>query len=109
MALDNLDKEALIRILTEPKNAITKQYVKLLDLDDVKLTIEPKAVEAIADKALKRKTGARGLRSILEQVMMDIMYNVPSENSISEVIVTKEAVEGTSKPLVVHFEQQEAQ
>ncbi|MBO6148796.1 MAG: ATP-dependent Clp protease ATP-binding subunit ClpX [Lachnospiraceae bacterium] len=109
VALDNLDKEALIRILTEPKNAITKQYVKLLDLDDVKLTIEPKAVEAIADKALKRKTGARGLRSILEQVMMDIMYNVPSENSISEVIVTKEAVEGTSKPLVVHFEQQEAQ
>ncbi|SFK96740.1 ATP-dependent Clp protease ATP-binding subunit ClpX [Lachnospiraceae bacterium KH1T2] len=107
VALDDLDRDALVKILTEPKNAITKQYEKMLDLDDVKLTFEDGAVEAIADKAIERNTGARGLRSILESVMMDIMYNVPSDETISEVIVTKEAVEGTSDPLVVHFEEKE--
>ena len=105
VALDNLDRDALVRILTEPKNAITKQYEKMLDFDDVKLTFENGAVEAIADKAIERNTGARGLRSILESVMMDVMYNAPSDESISEVIVTKEAVEGTSNPLVVHYEE----
>ncbi len=109
VALDNLERADLVRILTEPKNAITKQYVKLLSLDDVKLTFETGAVEAIADKALARKTGARGLRSILESTMMDVMYSVPSDESISEVIVTKEAVEGVSNPLLVHYEQSERQ
>ncbi|MCR5526792.1 MAG: ATP-dependent Clp protease ATP-binding subunit ClpX [Lachnospiraceae bacterium] len=107
VALDDLDRDALVKILTEPKNAITKQYEKMLDLDDVKLTFDDGAVEAIADKAIARNTGARGLRSILESVMMDVMYNVPSDETISEVIVTKEAVEGTSDPLVVHFEEKE--
>ncbi|MCR4907718.1 MAG: ATP-dependent Clp protease ATP-binding subunit ClpX [Lachnospiraceae bacterium] len=107
VALDNLDTDALIRILTEPKNAITKQYTKLLDLDDVKLSFEKDAISAVAAKAVKRKTGARGLRSILESIMTDVMYEVPSDESISEVIVTKEAVEGISKPLVVHYEKEE--
>ena len=76
-----------------------------MEFDDVKLTFEPDAIAAIADKAIARKTGARGLRSILENVMMDVMYRIPSDESISEVIITKEAVEGTSEPLVVHYEQ----
>ncbi len=107
VALDNLQKDALISILTEPKNALIKQYVKLMELDDVKLTVEKAAVEAIADKALERKTGARGLRSIVEGVMMDVMYNIPSEDSIQEVIVTKEAVEGTAEPLLVHYDKEQ--
>ncbi len=110
VALDNLKRDALINILTEPKNALVKQYTRLLELDDVKLTMEKGAVEAVADKALERKTGARGLRSIMENVMMDVMYNIPSDESIKEVIVTKEAVEGKTEPLVVHYdlEQKEA-
>lgn len=104
VALNNLNKEALVHILTEPKNALIKQYMKLLELDDVKLTMEKGAVEAVADKALARKTGARGLRSIMESVMMDVMYNIPSDETIKEVIVTKEAVEGLAEPLVVHYE-----
>ena len=110
VALDNLNKEALINILTEPKNALVKQYTRLLELDDVKLTMEKGAVEAVADKAMQRKTGARGLRSIMEKVMMDVMYDIPSDDTIKEVIVTKEAVEGLAEPLVVHYdlEQKEA-
>ncbi|XME02873.1 ATP-dependent Clp protease ATP-binding subunit ClpX [Lachnospiraceae bacterium C1.1] len=107
VALDNLDRDALVRILTEPKNAITRQFVKMMDFDDVKLKFEDAAIEAIADKAIERNTGARGLRSIIESVMTDIMYTVPSDETICEVIVTKEAVEGTSAPLVVHFEEKE--
>ena len=105
--MDNLDRDALVRILTEPKNAITRQFIKMMDFDDVKLRFEDAAIEAIADKAIERNTGARGLRSIIESVMTDIMYNVPSDESICEVIVTKEAVEGSSAPLVVHFEEKE--
>ena len=105
VALDNLDRDSLIRILTEPKSAIIKQYRKLMELDDVKLTFEPDAIGAIADKAVARKTGARGLRSILEEVMMDTMYRVPSDDTISEVIITKEAVKKESEPLIVHYEQ----
>lgn len=104
VALDNLDRDALVKILTEPKNAITKQYMKLLDFDDVSLSFEPDAIEAIADKAIKRKTGARGLRSILESIMMNVMYEVPSDETINEVIVTRASVEGVGEPLVVHYE-----
>ncbi len=107
VALDNLQRDALISILTEPKNALVRQYVKLMELDDVKLTVEKAAVEAIADKALERKTGARGLRSIVENVMMDVMYNIPSDDSVQEVIVTKEAVEGTAEPLLVHYDREQ--
>ncbi|MCR5626531.1 MAG: ATP-dependent Clp protease ATP-binding subunit ClpX [Lachnospiraceae bacterium] len=107
VALDNLDKEALIKILTEPKNAITKQYQMLLGLDEVKLSFEDDAITAIAEKAIKRKTGARGLRSIMESVMNNVMYEVPSDETINEVIVTKSSVEGTGEPLVVHCEIEE--
>lgn len=104
VSLQGLDRDALIRILTEPKNALIKQYQKLFGFDDVKLSFEPDAVEAIADKALERKTGARGLRSIMEKTMMDVMYEIPSDETITKCIITKEAVDGTSKPLVVHDE-----
>ncbi len=104
VALDNLDREALVRILTEPKNAIIKQYKKLMDLDGVKLTFDEAAVEAIADKAVKHKTGARGLRSIIEETMTDVMFRVPSDESISEVVITKESVENGTAPLEVRFD-----
>ena len=104
VALDNLDRDALVRILTEPKNAIIKQYKKLLDLDGVKLSFDEAAVEAIADKAVKRKTGARGLRSIIEETMTDVMFRVPSDESISEVVITKESVENGTAPLEVRFD-----
>ena len=104
VSLLGLDKEAMMRILTEPKNALVKQYQKLFSFDHVKLTFEPDAVEAIAIKAMERKTGARGLRSILENVMMDVMYRIPSDDTIEQCIITKEAVDGESEPLVVHDE-----
>lgn len=93
VSLDNLDREALIRILKEPKNSLVKQYAKLLELDGVELTFDEEAIEAIADKALERKTGARGLRAIMEGVMLDLMYKVPSDESIDKCAVTKEMVE----------------
>ena len=93
-----LDKEDLIRILTEPKNAIVKQYQKLLELDDVELEFDKEALEAIAETSLKRKTGARGLRAIMENVMMDIMYKAPSDENLKYCLVTKEAVLGEKAP-----------
>ncbi|MBE5888866.1 MAG: ATP-dependent Clp protease ATP-binding subunit ClpX [Lachnospiraceae bacterium] len=93
VSLDNLDRDALIRILQEPKNSLVKQYTKLLELDDVTLTFDEEAIGAIADKALERKTGARGLRAIMEDVMLDIMYSAPSNAEVSECVVTKEMVE----------------
>ncbi len=102
VALEGLDEEALIRILKEPKNALVKQYQRLFDLDDVKLSFEEDAVEAIAKMAMERKTGARGLRSIMEKAMMDVMYEIPSDETIEECIITKSAVEGKSGPLVIH-------
>ncbi len=104
VSLQGLDREAMMRILTEPKNALVKQYQKLFSFDHVKLTFEPDAVEAIAIKAMERKTGARGLRSILENVMMDVMYRIPSDDTSEQCIITKEAVDGESEPLVVHDE-----
>ena len=104
VSLEGLDEDALIRILKEPKNALVKQYQKLFELDDVKLTFEEDAIRAIAKQAFERKTGARGLRSIMERVMMDVMFNIPSDDTIEECVITKEAVDGTSKPLVIHQE-----
>lgn len=92
VTLDSLDEEALVKILTEPKNALVKQYQKLLAYDDVELEFEPKAIRAIASKAIELKTGARGLRSIMEETMSDIMFNAPSDESIKKVTVTKEMV-----------------
>ena len=93
VSLDNLDRDALVRILTEPKNSLVKQYTKLFELDGVGLTFEEDAIAAIADKALERKTGARGLRAIMENVMLDLMYTIPSDDSISNCVITKEMVE----------------
>ena len=104
VSLRGLDKEALMKILQEPKNALIKQYRKLFEMDDVKLTFEKDAVDAIADKAFERKTGARGLRSIMEGVMMNTMYEIPSDETIEECVVTKAAVDGTGEPLTIHKE-----
>ncbi|MBQ8260774.1 MAG: ATP-dependent Clp protease ATP-binding subunit ClpX [Lachnospiraceae bacterium] len=102
VSLEGLDKEALVRILEEPKNALIKQYQSLFQMDGVKLSFERDAVECIAEMALARKTGARGLRSIMETCLMDVMYRIPSDETIESCVITKGAVEGTSEPLVVH-------
>ena len=99
VTLEMLDRDALIRILTEPKSAIVKQYQKLLELDGVELEFDKEALEKIADTSLARKTGARGLRAIMENVMMDTMYHVPSNDRIKTCRITKEAVEGTGEPV----------
>ena len=99
VSLDLLDRDALIKILTEPKSAIVKQYQKLLELDGVKLEFDKDALEAIADTTLKRKTGARGLRAIMENIMMDTMFTVPSDDTIKECRITKAAVLGQEDPV----------
>ncbi len=99
--LDSLDKEALKMILTQPKNALVKQYQKLFHMDEVELVVDDGAVEAIADKAIKRNTGARGLRTILEEVMQDIMFEIPSDEPIKTVIVTEKCVTEKMAPDVV--------
>ena len=99
-SLESLDKDALIRILVEPKNALTKQYQKLLALDNVELEIQDAALEAIAQKAVDRKIGARGLRAVMEEVMTKVMFAIPSDLSVQKVIITADAVEG-GDPLVV--------
>ncbi len=99
--MNELDREALIRILREPKNALSKQYRKLFSYDDVKLSFEDDALEAIADLAVERKTGARGLRSIMEKVMMDVMFTIPSDKTIKECIITKGSVLDGEPPRVI--------
>lgn len=101
--LTELDREALLQILTEPKNALVKQYAALLHYDNVNLTFTDEALEAIADKAILRKTGARGLRAIMESVMLDVMYDIPTMANVSECIINSDAVNGKAKPeLVFH-------
>ena len=102
VTLEGLSKEALVKILTKPRNALVKQYQKLFDFDDVKLTFEDEAVQRIAEMAYERETGARGLRSIMEKTMMDVMYQIPSDDTISECVITDASVDGTSQPLIVH-------
>ena len=92
--LQSLTQEDLVRILVEPRNALTKQYKKLLELDNVELEIQPEALQAVAQKALERKIGARGLRTIMESIMMKIMYTIPSDLSIKKVIITPQCVSG---------------
>ncbi|CDB88822.1 MAG: ATP-dependent Clp protease ATP-binding subunit ClpX [Christensenellales bacterium] len=101
VALDLLEEEALERILVEPKNAITKQYKKLLELDGVKLSFDDEAIKAVAKLSFERKTGARGLRAIMEDVMTDVMYEVPSEDDIKECVITKEAVLDKESPKLI--------
>ena len=100
VALDALTKEDMVHILTEPKNSIVKQYKKLFELDGVQLSFEKAALEAIAEKTISRKTGARGLRAIMETMMMDTMFEIPSDESIKHCKITKEVVEGTGQPII---------
>ena len=99
-AVDELDKDMLIRVLSEPKNAILKQYEKLLELDEVKLEFSDDAKEIIAERALERKTGARALRAIIEEFMLDIMYEIPKDNNIGRVIITRDYIEGKGSPVI---------
>ncbi len=98
--LEELDEAALVSILTEPKNAVIKQYQKLFDFDGIELEFQPDAILEVAKTALKRKTGARGLRSILEQVMLDVMYELPGNDKIAKCIITREAITGEGKPIL---------
>ena len=102
VSLEGLDREALIRILTEPKNALVKQYKKLFGFDEVDRIFEPDAIEEIATLAMKRKTGARGLRSIMEKVMADVMYRIPSDDTIATCTITRAAVLGEEEPILTH-------
>lgn len=99
-SLESLDRKALIRIFNEPKNALLKQFEILMDYDKVKLVVDKKAIVAIADEALKRKTGARGLRSIMEKIMTDVMYEIPSQNNIIECKITEDVVKNGIKPIL---------
>ena len=96
-----MDKETLIRIVTEPKNALVKQYKKLFEYDNVELEFEKEALELIVDKAIERNTGARGLRSIIEDIMRDIMFDIPSNPNIEKCIITKETVQNGAQPKLI--------
>ena len=100
VALEALDEDALVRILKEPKNALTKQYHKLFELEEVKITFEENALRAVAQKALKRGTGARGLRAILEEIMTEVMFDLPSREDITEVKITESCVMNGTAPLL---------
>ena len=102
MTLNDLDREALIRILREPKNAVIKQYMKLFGLDHVRLIFEDEALEAIAEEALARNTGARGLRAIMEQFMMKLMYELPSDELADTVTITRAFIKGEADAVVTH-------
>ena len=107
VALEELSKESLVRIIKEPRNSLIKQYTKLFEMDGVELEIEEEAIERVAEKALERKTGARGLRSIFESVMTDIMYEIPSRSDVSKCIITKETIDNISQPVLVFAEDSE--
>ena len=100
--LEELDVEALVQILTEPKNALTKQYSKLFEMEGVEVDFREDGLRAIAEKAMERKTGARGLRSILEGVLLDSMYNIPSQNDVVKVVIDESVIRGDSEPLLVY-------
>jgi len=104
VTLSNLTEEALVRILTEPKNALVKQYQSLFKLDHVELEFEKEALTSIAAKAVTRKIGARGLRAILEEIMLDIMFEIPSNEDIEKCIITKKVIEGTENPIIIYKE-----
>ena len=100
--LEDLDEDALVTILTQPKNALVKQYQRLFELEDTKLTFTDDALLAIAKRAIERKTGARGLRSILEDILLDTMFDLPGLESVAEVVVNEEAVTSDAAPLMIH-------
>jgi ATP-dependent Clp protease ATP-binding subunit ClpX len=100
--LDELDEPALVQILTEPKNALTKQYQKLFEMEGVEIDFRADALTAVAKKALTRKTGARGLRSILENVLLNTMYQIPSEEGVAKVVIDHSVIEGESDPIKIY-------
>ena len=100
--LEDLDEKSLIKILQEPKNSLSKQYQELFKLDGAKLTFKESALKEIALKAIRKKTGARGLRSILENILLKTMYELPSQDNIEEVIIDSSTVKGQSQPILVH-------
>ena len=102
-SLDSLKRDDLVRILTEPKNSMAKQYKALMDYDGVELEFAPGALEAVADKAIEMKIGARGLRSVMENVMTDVMYTVPSDNTVSKVVITADCVKNGTAPEIIHI------
>ncbi len=99
VSLNELDRDALVRIISEPKNSLVKQYIKLFDMDGVKLTFTPEALSEVAAQAIERHTGARGLRSILEKLMTGMMYDIPSRPEVAEVLITPEFVRGEGEPV----------
>jgi len=105
--LEDLDEPALVSILTEPKNALVKQYERLFEMEDVKLTFTDDALKAIAKKAIERKTGARGLRSILENTLLDTMFELPALEGVEEIVVNRETIEHGTAPLRIYGERQE--
>ncbi|MBN1777342.1 MAG: AAA family ATPase, partial [Clostridiales bacterium] len=105
VSLHQLDEEELIRILTEPKNALVKQYIYLMDLDGVELLFEPEALKMIAKQSLKRKSGARGLRSIIEKLMLDTMFDLPSRSDVAQCLITARCAEGKEPPKLVHSDE----
>ena len=104
--LNDLTEDALIDILVKPKNALVKQYTKLLEMEGAELEIRPEALHAIARKALERKTGARGLRSIMEQLLLDVMYDLPTEKNVIKVVIDENTVTNESKPLLIYQDKQ---
>jgi ATP-dependent Clp protease ATP-binding subunit ClpX len=108
VTLSQLDKEALVDILTKPKNALVKQYKMLFELDGVQLEVDDDALEAIADRAIERKIGARGLRAIMEDIMLDVMYDIPSTDNVEKCIITKETVINNELPKLVIGEQRKS-
>jgi ATP-dependent Clp protease ATP-binding subunit ClpX len=105
--LQELDEDTLIQILTEPKNALVKQFQKLFAMEGAELEIRPAALRAIARKAVKRKTGARGLRSILESALLDTMYELPTQGNIKRVVLDESTIDGQGKPLLVYGDETE--
>ena len=103
--LEDLDEDALVTILTAPKNALVKQYQRLFELEDTKLTFTDDALSAIAKRAIERKTGARGLRSIMEDILLDTMFDLPGMTSVEEVVVNEEAVNSDAAPLMIHSDE----
>ena len=106
--LKELDIEALIKVMTEPKNSLVKQYKKLFEFENIKLKFTENAIRAIAEKAFDRKTGARGLRAVMEETMLDMMYELPSQEDIEEVVINKEVVANGEKPMIVYDKKKQA-
>jgi ATP-dependent Clp protease ATP-binding subunit ClpX len=103
--LEELDVPALVQILTEPKNALTKQYRKMFDMEGVEIDFRDDGLRAVAERAMERKTGARGLRSILENVLLDSMYNIPSQADVAKIVIDESVIKGESEPLLVYESQ----